>query len=61
MSDAEIASLARAGICGVRSNLVAKLGVQLDAARRLAERVARYGWHVQFLLESLNSTRGECK
>jgi predicted TIM-barrel fold metal-dependent hydrolase len=61
MSDAEIASLARAGICGFRSNLVAKLGVQLDAARRLAERVARYGWHVQFLLESLNSTRGECK
>jgi 2-pyrone-4,6-dicarboxylate lactonase len=51
VSDAELERLTHTGIRGFRANLVAKLGVQFDAARRLAERVSRYGWHVQFLLD----------
>jgi predicted TIM-barrel fold metal-dependent hydrolase len=39
------------GVRGFRVNMVAKVGVQLDAARRLADRVAPLGWHVQFLLD----------
>jgi predicted TIM-barrel fold metal-dependent hydrolase len=48
--DAEIARLDAGGIRGFRVNLVAKAGMQLDAARRLAERVRPFGWHVQFLM-----------
>jgi 2-pyrone-4,6-dicarboxylate lactonase len=51
MSDADFERLAAAGIRGFRANLVAKTGVQFDAARRLAVRVQRLGWHVQFLLD----------
>jgi predicted TIM-barrel fold metal-dependent hydrolase len=51
MSDEALSALDRAGVRGFRANLVAKLGVQLDAARRLAERVSGFGWHVQFLLD----------
>ena len=36
---------------GFRANLVSKLGVQFDVARRLAERVRPLGWHVQFLMD----------
>lgn len=50
-SDAELNRLAAAGVRGFRANLVAKVGVQFDAAKRLAQRVARLGWHVQFLLD----------
>jgi 2-pyrone-4,6-dicarboxylate lactonase len=50
-SDAELDRLAAAGVRGFRANLVAKVGVQFDAAKRLAQRVARLGWHVQFLLD----------
>jgi 2-pyrone-4,6-dicarboxylate lactonase len=51
VTDTELERLAAAGICGFRANLVAKLGVQFDAARALAARVAGLGWHVQFLLD----------
>jgi len=49
--DAALDRLHRRGVRGFRANLVAKIGVQLDAARALAKRVARLGWHVQFLLD----------
>ena len=39
------------GVRGFRANLVAGVGMQFDAARRLAARVARLGWHAQFLLD----------
>lgn len=51
ISDAELDKLAAAGIRGFRSNLVAKTGVQFDAAKKLARRVKPLGWHVQFLLD----------
>ena len=49
ISDIELDQLAAAGVRGFRSNLVAKTGVQFDAAKKLAQRVKRLGWHVQFL------------
>src|SRR5262249_17545714 len=49
--DTALDRLHRGGVRGFRANLVAKIGVQLDAARALAKRVARLGWHVQFLLD----------
>jgi 2-pyrone-4,6-dicarboxylate lactonase len=49
--DAALEALHRGGVRGFRANLVAKIGIQLDAARALAKRVARLGWHVQLLLD----------
>jgi predicted TIM-barrel fold metal-dependent hydrolase len=54
VSDAELERLDRAGVRGFRANLVAKIGVQFEAAQALAERVQRLGWHVQFLLDIEN-------
>ncbi len=51
VTDAELDALDRAGVRGFRANLVAKVGVQFDAAKKLAARVARLGWHAQFLLD----------
>jgi 2-pyrone-4,6-dicarboxylate lactonase len=51
VSDAELERLERAGVRGFRANLVAKIGVQFEAAQALAERVQRLGWHVQLLLD----------
>ena len=45
--DAELDALDLAGVRGFRANLVAKVGVQFDAAKKLAARVARLGWHAQ--------------
>jgi 2-pyrone-4,6-dicarboxylate lactonase len=54
IADAELDRLAAAGVRGFRANLVAKTGVQFDAAKKLAARVKRLGWHVQFLLDVEN-------
>ena len=54
ISDAELDRLAAAGVRGFRANLVAKTGVQFDAAKKLAARVKRLDWHVQFLLDVEN-------
>ncbi len=51
---AELDRLNAAGVRGFRANLVAKIGVQFDAAKKLATRVKRLGWHVQFLLDVEN-------
>lgn len=50
-SDAALEKLHAAGVRGFRVNTVAKIGVQFEAARKLAARVAPLGWHVQFLLD----------
>ncbi|MDO9411904.1 MAG: amidohydrolase family protein [Pseudolabrys sp.] len=50
-SDAELDRMHEGGVRGFRVNTVAKIGVQMDAARKLASRVARLGWHIQFLLD----------
>ncbi len=54
VSDAELDALDKAGVRGFRANLVAKIGVQFDAAKKLAARVARLGWHAQFLMDIEN-------
>jgi 2-pyrone-4,6-dicarboxylate lactonase len=54
ITDAELDALDKAGVRGFRANLVAKVGVQFDAAKKLAARVARLGWHAQFLLDIEN-------
>jgi predicted TIM-barrel fold metal-dependent hydrolase len=54
VTDAELDALDKAGVRGFRANLVAKVGVQFDAAKKLAARVARLGWHAQFLLDIEN-------
>lgn len=51
MSDAELARLSEQGFRGFRINLVSGRGLQLEAARRMAERVRPLGWHIQFLLD----------
>lgn len=51
IGDAELDRLHAAGVRGFRANLVAGTGVQFDASRKLAARVARLGWHVQYLLD----------
>jgi len=51
ITDAELRHLAEAGIRGFRVNRTAKTGLSFDVARGLAERVAAFGWHVQFLLD----------
>ncbi len=60
ISDTELDRLNAAGVCGFRANLVAKTGVQFDAAGKLALRVARLGWHVQFLLDIENFPDLDC-
>jgi predicted TIM-barrel fold metal-dependent hydrolase len=54
ISAADVASLHRAGIRGVRLNLVdrkdARNQVPLDAVRGLAKRIAPFDWHIEFLV-----------
>ncbi len=54
VTDAELEALHEAGVRGVRLNLVdvadPSATLPLDEARALAARIARLGWHVEFLL-----------
>jgi len=51
VTDRALRDLAEAGVRGFRVNRTAKTGLAFDAARKLAERVKAFGWHVQFLLD----------
>jgi predicted TIM-barrel fold metal-dependent hydrolase len=51
MTEDEFRALHTAGVRGYRANLVSRIGIQLEQARRLAARVAKFGWHAQFLLD----------
>jgi predicted TIM-barrel fold metal-dependent hydrolase len=51
ITDAELRKLAEGGIRGFRVNRTAKAGLSFEVARKLAERVKEFGWHVQFLLD----------
>jgi 2-pyrone-4,6-dicarboxylate lactonase len=51
ISELALRDLAEAGVRGFRVNRTAKTGLSFDAARKLAERVKEFGWHVQFLLD----------
>jgi 2-pyrone-4,6-dicarboxylate lactonase len=54
ISDDDLDRLHAGGIRGFRANLVSGIGVQFEASRQLAARVARLGWHVQYLLDIEN-------
>ena len=51
ITDRALRDLAEAGVRGFRVNRTAKTGLSFEVARRLAERVKDFGWHVQFLLD----------
>ena len=51
MTDKELERLTHAGFRGFRVNLVSGRGLQLVAARKMAERVRPLGWHVQLLMD----------
>ncbi|HEY4375154.1 MAG TPA: amidohydrolase family protein [Burkholderiales bacterium] len=52
VSDADLQKLNAGGVRGFRANLVSGNGIKLDGARRMADRVAKFGWHAQFLLDA---------
>jgi 2-pyrone-4,6-dicarboxylate lactonase len=56
VSDAEIARLHDAGVRGVRVNVVDvavdKGVIPIEPIARLASRIRRYGWHVEFLMHA---------
>ncbi len=51
VEDKTLALLDRAGVRGVRFNVLFKGGTPLAQARAIGERVARLGWHVQLLID----------
>ena len=51
IDDDSLARLDRAGVRGVRFNVLFKGGTPLAKARAIGERIARYGWHVQLLID----------
>ena len=51
ISDAQLARLDRAGVRGVRFNVLFKGGTPLAKARAIAERIRPLGWHVQLLID----------
>jgi predicted TIM-barrel fold metal-dependent hydrolase len=54
ITEGEVAALHRAGVRGVRLNLVDRRegcnAVPLALVRTLAQRIARFGWHIEFLV-----------
>jgi 2-pyrone-4,6-dicarboxylate lactonase len=56
VSDAELERLAEAGVRGVRINVVdvaeGKGMIEMEPLVALAERIERYGWHVEFLMHA---------
>ncbi len=51
VDDRTLALLDRAGVRGVRFNVLVKGGTPLAQARAIGVRVARLGWHVQLLVD----------
>jgi predicted TIM-barrel fold metal-dependent hydrolase len=51
VDDGTLVRLDRAGVRGVRFNVLFKGGTPLDQARAIGARVARLGWHVQLLID----------
>ena len=51
VSLAELERMHALGVRGVRVNLLFKSGVEVSDIRRLAERIASFGWHLQMLLD----------
>ncbi|HUC61202.1 MAG TPA: amidohydrolase family protein [Alphaproteobacteria bacterium] len=54
VSERELESLDRAGVRGLRLNILFGGGVGLDAMETLAQRIKGLGWHIQLLLDATN-------
>ena len=50
-SDSEIEHLNSLGVRGVRINIIYAGGSQLEDAKRLADLIKPFGWHLQFLVD----------
>jgi predicted TIM-barrel fold metal-dependent hydrolase len=55
--DSELEEMHEVGIRGLRINVLFRGGVGFSVARRLAERIAPLGWHLQFLID-ISRTEG---
>lgn len=51
ISERELDQLGRAGVCGVRMNLLFKGGIAWRDVEALARRLAERRWHLQFLID----------
>ncbi|MBL28906.1 MAG: GntR family transcriptional regulator [Rhodospirillaceae bacterium] len=51
ITDAELQAMHDGGIRGVRFNLLFVGGVGLDSLEVIAARIARFGWHIQLLID----------
>ncbi len=51
VDEAALDDMHRAGIRGVRFNILYTGGVEVGRVRAVAERIAPLGWHIQFLLD----------
>ena len=52
IADAELATMHKQGVRGVRLNVLFGGGVGLEALEELAAKVAQFGWHLQLLLDA---------
>lgn len=52
VSDAQLLAMHEAGVRGLRINVLFGGGTGFDAMERLAQKIAPYGWHMQFLLDA---------
>lgn len=51
LDDREMERMHAAGVRGVRINLLFKSGIEVSDVKRLAERIAPFGWHLQMLVD----------
>jgi 2-pyrone-4,6-dicarboxylate lactonase len=51
VSDEELESLSTNGVRGVRINVLYKGGLGIDTIPALAQRIERFGWHIQLLID----------
>jgi predicted TIM-barrel fold metal-dependent hydrolase len=50
-TDHDLEAMHRAGVRGVRLNLLFRGGISLGSARRIADRIRDLGWHIQLLAD----------
>lgn len=51
ITDAELETMHELGVRGIRLNMLFRGGVDFDTVQNLASRIARLGWHLQFLID----------
>jgi predicted TIM-barrel fold metal-dependent hydrolase len=58
ITDVELAQLKKSGFTGFRMKANGKDALSIEAAQKIAPRVAGFGWHVEFQAESLAEALG---